>query len=138
VHYLVIRAGRQRSKQSLSAIAALLGVDLLALAIPFINALVNLAHRPSAAARAADGRAVAKVCVDANEVRRQAVGADVLDDDTARALGFVVGAVAARAVQLAGIDDRVVADRYRPAPVVLHYFVNGILGAAADDLRAGN
>jgi hypothetical protein len=138
VQHLIIRADRQRSKQPLRAVAALLRVDLLALAISLVDALVNLAHGPSAAARAADGRAVAEVCVDADEVRRQAVGADVLDHDTARALGFVVGAVAARAVQLAGVDDRVVADRYRPAPVVLHHFVNGLLGAAADDLRTGN
>jgi hypothetical protein len=138
VQHLIIRAGRQRSKLSLSAVAALLRVDLLALAIPFVNAFISLAHGPSAAARAADGRAIAEVCVDADEVRRQAVGADVLDDDTARALGFVVGAVATRAVQLAGVDDRVVADRYRPAAVVLHHFVNGLLGAAADDLRTGN
>lgn len=51
----------------------------------------------------------------------------------ARAVGFVVGAVAARAVQFPGVCDGEVADCDAPAPVVLDNFVVCAGGATAGD-----
>lgn len=81
-------------------------------------------------ARSRDCRDVTVVGVDAHQLG-DALGLDVLDDDVARAA--IVAAVAAAAVELAGIDDGVVLDRDRAAPVVLDYLVDRVLRAAALD-----
>lgn len=81
-------------------------------------------------ARSRDCRDITVVGVDAGELG-DALGLDVLDDDVARAA--IVAAVAAAAVELAGIDDGVVLDRDRTAPVVLDYLVDCVLRAAALD-----
>jgi hypothetical protein len=96
--------------------------------------LVLLAHHAGAAARAADGRAVAKVGVDADQIRGQAKGSHILYNNLAGALGLVVGAVTARPVQLAGIDNGVVPDRHSALTVVLHDLVKGLLRSSTNNL----
>jgi len=58
---------------------------------------------------------------------------DIVNDNLARRLRLVVGAVATAAVQLPCVNDCEVLDRHCAGAVVLDHFVLGFLRAAADD-----
>lgn len=95
---------------ALLTVALVLGGDPLAFAVTLVDALVLSTDHFGASARAADRCSITEVGVDANQVRGQAKGPDILDNDFTGRLLAVVGAVTARAVELTGIDDGVVAD----------------------------
>ena len=99
-------------KLSLGTVTASLGVELLALAIALVDALVLSADHVGLSARAADRCAVTEIGVDSDQVRFHSKGLDVLDDDFSWRLLAVVGAVAARSVEFTGIDDSVVTNGY--------------------------
>lgn len=108
-----------RGRRDLAALAALL------------HTLVLLARLLDAAATAArDVGSVAEVGVDADHLG-DTLGLDVLDHDFAGTA--VVGAVAAAAVELAGVDDGEVLDGDGALAVVLDDLVLGLLGAATLD-----
>lgn len=103
-------ARRERRELSLGTKAGILGRDLTTATAALVNALVFLADHLSGAARAADGGSIAEVGVDANQVRSHAEGADTFSNNFPRRLALVVGAVTAGSVELAGVDDGVVAN----------------------------
>lgn len=124
-------ASRQLRKSSLGATAIGGGRDLGAAAAPLHDTPVLLADPLGASARAADGSNIAIVGVYADEIGGHAIGPHVPDDNVAGTP--VVGAVSARAIQFAGIDDGKAINRDRAAAVVLHHLVHGLLGAASPD-----
>jgi hypothetical protein len=103
-------ARRQLRQLALRTQARRISSELRAAPAALVHALVLRAHGLGRTARAGNSCAVAEVGVDSNEVRRQAESLDVLDGDFARGVGLVVGAVAARAVELPCVDDGVVFD----------------------------
>lgn len=103
-------ACRERRELSLGTKAGILRIDLATATAALVDALVFLADHLGGAARAADGGSIAKVGVDADQIRSHTAGTDSLNDNLARGLALVVGAVTAGAVELAGVDDGVVAD----------------------------
>ena len=128
--------------------------NLAATPIPLVNTLVLLAHLLGRSARSTNGGCVTEVGVDADEIGGKPESADILDDYLAGRLFGVVGAVAAGAVELSGIDDGVVFDGYcagaagrgvlvcvwvvwgcvgRANVLVLNNFVAGLSGASALD-----
>lgn len=131
---LTVRIARRQSvKRTLLTLARRLSVNLGARSVALVNTLVLLAHILRHSTATADGRLVAKVGVNADEIALQTESADVFYDNLARRLGFVVGAVAAAAVQLACVDDGEVLDRYCAGAVVLDDFVDCFLRTATDD-----
>lgn len=115
-------ASWQLSQLALSSSTASIGGELGAVALTLVDTLVFAADLLGCSAGSADGGSIAKVAVDADEVGGHTEGADVLDDDLAGALGLVVGAVAAGAVELAGVDNGVVADSDGTNTVVSRYW----------------
>jgi hypothetical protein len=80
-----------------------LGVSRGNLLVDTLVLLANLLDVLSARAR--DGGGVTVVGVDASEIRLDTVGTESGDDDLARST--VTGAVTARSVELANVDDSV-------------------------------
>jgi hypothetical protein len=80
-----------------------------------------------------DNSGVAKVVVDSNKVRSHTAGANIFNDDLARTVCLVVGAVTAATVEFARVRDGVVANSYAAFAVVLDDLVVGACGAAALD-----
>jgi hypothetical protein len=76
---------------------------------------------------------VAKVVVNSNKVRSHTAGANVLNDDVARTVCPVVGAVTAATVEFARVGDGVVANGHAAFAVVLDDLVVGACGTAALD-----
>jgi hypothetical protein len=98
-----------------------------------VNTLVLLADVADIRSTgAADAGGIAVVGVDSNQ-GRDAGGFDVLDDDVAGALALVVAAVAAGAVQLAGVDNGESVNGDGSGTVVLNDLVAGFLGATTLD-----
>lgn len=126
-------ASGENRKLTLITSAVGVGVKLRAGTAALVHALVLGADLLCCTARSADDGSVTKVAVDANKVGGQTEGADVLDDNVTGGLLLVVGAVTARAVELAGIDDGVVADGNSTSTVVLDNLVLGLLGTASND-----
>jgi len=122
-------ASWQLAQLALSATAGARSANLRAVAGALVDALVLLAHLLGGSTAAADVCRVAVVAVDTDEIASHTIGLDVLNDDTARAA--VVGAVAAAAVELAGVDDGVVLDGDSATAVVLDDLVFGLCGATA-------
>lgn len=124
-------ASGQRAQFTLRTQTAAGRAELGALTLALNHTLVLLANLLAPPTAAGDGRSVAVVAVDADQIARHAVDLDVLHDDLPGAA--VVGAIAAGAVQLAGIHDGVVLDGDRPLAVVLDDLILGLLRAAALD-----
>lgn len=103
-------ACRERRKLSLGTEAGILSRDLARTTATLVDALVFLANHLGGTARAADGGSIAEVGVDADQIRSHTGGADTFNDNFARRLALVVSAVAARAIELAGVDDGVIAN----------------------------
>ena len=104
---------------------------LTALAATFVDTLVLLTHLLNARSTGTlDVRSIAVVRVDANQLG-YTLGLNPRDDHVPGS--SVIGAVAAAAVQLAGVHDGEVLDRDCAAAVVLDDFVLGFLRAAAFD-----
>ena len=103
-------ACRERRELSLGTKAGILSRDLTRATAALVDALVFLADHLGGTARAADGGSIAEVGVDADQIRSQTRGADTFNNNFARRLALVVSAVTARAVELAGVDDGVVAN----------------------------
>ena len=82
-------------KLSLGAIAVVLRFEPLALTVALVDALVLSADVLGLSAGATDRCTVAKVGVDADQIRSHSKGLDVLDDNLAGRLLAVVGAVTA-------------------------------------------
>lgn len=124
-------ASRQLAQLPLAPSTRIRRAHLATTSTPLLHALVFLAYLLAPPTATLHGRRIAKVTVNADQIARHAVDLDVLHDNAARPA--VAGAVAARAVQLAGVDDCVVLDGDGAAAVVLHDFVDGLLRAAALD-----
>lgn len=80
----------------------------------------------------ADAGGITVVGVDSNQARDTG-GLDVLDNDVTGAVALVVGAVAAGAVQLAGVDNGESVNGDGSGTVVLNDLVAGLLGATTLD-----
>ena len=128
-YILWLLARRETGQLALGALAVGSRRDLGAAAAALVDALVLLADPLGGTARVVDGGGVAVVGVDADEVRGQAAGADAIEDDVAGA--SVVGAVAAAAVELTGIDNGEVADGNGASTVVLDDLVGSVLSTTA-------
>jgi hypothetical protein len=86
-----------------------------------------------ATADSADGSSIAKVRVDSHKVRGHPTGSDILNHNLTRAVGLIVGTVAAAAIKLTRVGDGVIADRYTTATVVLDNFVLAASGTTTFD-----
>jgi hypothetical protein len=122
-------AGRQLRQQRLRALAISRRRNLRRLSITLRHTLVLLAHLLRHTARVADGRRIAVVGVDANEVRGHTINLDVADHDVTRT--SVPSAVATAAVNLSDAYKGRIFDRHSAASVVLDDFVFGCVGSAA-------
>lgn len=103
-------ACRERRELSLGTKAGILSRYLTTATAALVHALVFLADHLGGSTRAADGGSIAEVGVDANQIRSHTEGTGSFNNNFARRLALVVGAITAGAVELAGVDDGVVAD----------------------------
>jgi hypothetical protein len=76
---------------------------------------------------------VAKIVVNSNKVRSHTASANIFNDDVARTVCPVVGAVAAATVEFARVGDGIVANGDAAFAVVLDDLVVGACGTAALD-----
>lgn len=105
---------------------------LLTLPLPLLHPLVLLTHLLALPTTSLDDRRIAIVAIDPHQITAHTIHTHILHDDMSRS--GVIGAVAARAIQLTGGDDRVVADGDGAGEaVVLDDSVRGGLCAAAGD-----
>lgn len=111
---------------------AILRIHILALPLALLHAHKLLTHGLDlGAARVADVRRVPEVRVDAHDVRGDVAQLDAVDEHVAGPA--VTRAVAAAAVQLAGVDGGEAADGDGADAVVLDDLVDGVGRAAAVD-----